>query len=337
MADLRWFAPDRFCALPVEPLRRAGLTIDLDGDAPSRAVLAADVQGAAPAFAFASRHRCPIGLIIADLPPWRLGTGRPDPVFALGGRLVPVPRLRHRYAERPRYYSRIRYVARRARRIWCPSAATTEDVRRRWGLDAMHLPFCYDSDRFHPAGVSPVFPRLPPSSPFTILSISRLVAHKNHAAILHAAARLDPRPRVRIIGQGPEAPALAELAGRLGVPLTLDAAWVSNEAIVDAYRHADVVVSASRFEGVGLTPLEAIAMGVPVVASDIPSHREFVGRAARLVDPDDPAALAEAIAAAAAAPRLDVKVREAVLAPLSIEACAARYLPELERLLDRAP
>jgi glycosyltransferase involved in cell wall biosynthesis len=60
-----------------------------------------------------------------------------------------------------------------------------------------------------------------------------------------------------------------------------------------AYHAADVVVQPSLVEGFGLTVLEAMQCGAPVVASDIPAFREIAGDAALLVDPLDPEAIAD--------------------------------------------
>lgn len=327
---MRWFAPNRYCALPVPRLREGGLRIALEGEAPAGLAVAADGQCAVAGFEFSRRHRCPLLLYLWDLPPWRLGEGRPDHVFAVAGRVTRIRRLIGRYPERAGYYSRIAYVARRAAEVWCPSGQTTQAVRERFGLAAARMPFCYDSDRFRPGVPSP--PALD-RSPFTALAISRLVPHKNHAAILRAAARLDPKPGVRIIGRGPEAEPLRALARRLGVALELQEAWVPDEAIVEAYRHAGVVISASRFEGFGLTPIEAVAMGLPVLASDIPPHHEFLEELVTFFPADDDAALARAIGSAAGASRPS-GIR-APLPELTIEACAERFRPGLERLLGR--
>jgi glycosyltransferase involved in cell wall biosynthesis len=192
------------------------------------------------------------------------------------------------------------------------------------------VPFCFDSDRFN-RGVGWQKPRGVP----VVLAVSRLVPYKNHAAVIRAAALVSSGPRVNIIGAGPEAVNLRRLAGGLGVELTLEERWQTEQQIVDAYHDASVVVSASRFEGLGVTPLEGIAIGVPTVASDIPPHREFTAGRARLVPVDNDIALASAIDNAlrfdAAAPG-----DAPPLPALTIEACAGRLLPRFEELLRRA-
>ena len=74
-------------------------------------------------------------------------------------------------------------------------------------------------------------------------------------------------------------------------------------AVTDAQRAAllrgaTVVAYPSRYEGFGLVPLEAMAVGVPVVATSVGAIPEVVGDAAALVAPGDPSALAEALHAA---------------------------------------
>lgn len=319
IADLRWFAPNRYCALPVARLRALGWTIAEDGDAPARFTVAADGQCAVDGFAFSRRHRTPFALYVWDLPPWRLGEGRPDPVFAVGPRLIRVPRPVGGYRERAGYYGRIRAAARRADAVWCPSGHTMADVTRHFGVHATRLPFCYDSDRF----VAPV--TRTPGTPPVILSISRLVPSKDHATLIRAAAQLATPVTLHLIGRGPEAGPLRALADRLGVTLRLDDGWASDDEIVAAYRGADVVACPSHFEGFGLTPIEGLAMGCRVVASDIPTHREFVGERVGLFPAGDDAALAtrldEALTEARAKGPAPARPTEA----LSIEACARRF------------
>jgi glycosyltransferase involved in cell wall biosynthesis len=58
---------------------------------------------------------------------------------------------------------------------------------------------------------------------------------------------------------------------------------------------AAALVFSSRYEGFGLPPLQALACGTPVVASDLPALREVLGEQADLVPVGDPDGLAEAL------------------------------------------
>jgi glycosyltransferase involved in cell wall biosynthesis len=220
-------------------------------------------------------------------------------------------------------------VVRNAREVWAPSAFSQSEIRRWFGRQAEHMPFCFDSDRFNrEAGWRP------PTGTPVVLSISRLAPHKNHAALVRAAALLPMPAHIRIIGIGSEAAALRSLASGLGVDLQLEERWLADDEVVSAYLGANVVVCPSRFEGIGVTPLEAIAMGIPTVASDIPPHREFVGRRGTLVPLDDDPALAHAISAALA--RRDNEVPEPPEA-MTIPACAARLQAAFEGVLRAQP
>jgi glycosyltransferase involved in cell wall biosynthesis len=71
--------------------------------------------------------------------------------------------------------------------------------------------------------------------------------------------------------------------------------FVSDETLAALYRLAAVFVFPSLYEGFGFPPLEAMAAGTPVVASNLSSLPEVLGDAAMLVDPYDANAIAEAI------------------------------------------
>jgi glycosyltransferase involved in cell wall biosynthesis len=109
-----------------------------------------------------------------------------------------------------------------------------------------------------------------------------------------------PGARLILIGEGPERPALEARARSLGLPLGPGQAVELPGAVADptaALRDADLFVLPSREEGMSIALLEAMALGIPLVASSIPGNRRIVGdfKHGRLAPPDDPAALARVI------------------------------------------
>jgi glycosyltransferase involved in cell wall biosynthesis len=319
--DIRWFAPNAYTSLLIPELRRRGLSVSLEGTGPARLAFSMSATRAEEAWRYARARDCPLLLYIWDLHPHATSSGASDPVWWLAGRFFRLPRPVGGFPSRRGYYSRLRYIAARAREVWVPSEMTQASVRTRFGLNTRRVPYCYDSTRFHPAKTAR-------DHPPTLLTVSRLQRYKNQAATIRAAARLGPGVQVWLIGQGPERDSLQGLADSHGVRCRIDTE-ADNDAVSDAYRRARVAVCPSRFEGFGLTPVEAVASGTPVVASDIPPHRESVGSAARFFPLDDVDALAEALGVALdAAPSDPSLIRE-----LTIPAAAERFLGFLRPLL----
>jgi glycosyltransferase involved in cell wall biosynthesis len=138
----------------------------------------------------------------------------------------------------------------------------------------------------------------PGEGPTQILSVGRLKEPKDFGTLVDALALLERGSFVaRVAGDGPDEPLLREqIAGhRIEDAVLLLGERPDVPELLDA---AHVFVLASRSEGLPMSVLEAMAHGVPVVASAVGGLPELVrdGETGLLVPPEDPQALADAIA-----------------------------------------
>jgi glycosyltransferase involved in cell wall biosynthesis len=139
------------------------------------------------------------------------------------------------------------------------------------------------------------------ADPPVIGTIGRLHPNKGYDVLLEAAARLRDQGRafrLVVAGDGPQAAALRSQAAGLGLDDVVDfPGWVDPPTALAAM---DLFVSASRVEPFGLVIIEAMAQGVPVVATDIDGPRDILkgGALGALVSPEDAAGLATAMAGA---------------------------------------
>ena len=197
------------------------------------------------------------------------------------------------------------YMVKKAAGIICVSQATADEVLSKAGK---HL-----GNRLHVIheGVDPMFfdesdekclvdlPGLPPKGTPFCLAAGAISPRKNVLSIVHAMERLKddlPHHLCLVGGAGwdvtevfrrfHDSP-IGERIHYLG--------YVSDAQLHALYSLADVFVYPSLFEGFGLTVLEAMASGCPVVTSNISSLPEVAGDAAVLVDPYDVSSIAKAI------------------------------------------
>jgi glycosyltransferase involved in cell wall biosynthesis len=97
-----------------------------------------------------------------------------------------------------------------------------------------------------------------------------------------------------VIGDGPEGPSLQKLARELNAPISFTG---RRDDVPELLSAADVEVTMSEIEGAPLAVIEAMACGLPVIASNATSHPEVVadGESGILVEPGQPQGAAQAI------------------------------------------
>lgn len=244
----------------------------------------------------------------------------------------------------PLYQPLVRACFRRASSILVTSCRmlTSSPTLASWTDKAELVSYGIDVERFDPARVSEADReriRKRFGSPL-IVSTGRLVYYKGFEHLIAASRRLDAS--VVIIGSGPLERHLRSLARDL--PRVHIVGEVSERDLVAYLAAADcfVLASTSRAEGFGIATLEAQAMSVPAVVTDVGTATvEAIepGRSGLVVPPGSPDAIAAACSEILTTPRLrramGIAAREHVLRRHSASALASRLRIVYARALGR--
>ncbi len=196
--------------------------------------------------------------------------------------------------------------AQKADRIMVPSRFTAGEVERQLGVAAERLAIC-------PPGAPQWTPRAVVPSNGYVLFFGTLEPRKNIGGLLDAYTRLltssaqvagnaarTGRSIPELILAGRPTPDATQWLDRLNHPplkgFVRHLGYVDPEKRRALYENARLLVQPSFEEGFGMSVLEAMTLGVPVVAANRGSLPEVLGDAGPLVDPEQPAAMADAIA-----------------------------------------
>jgi glycosyltransferase involved in cell wall biosynthesis len=226
-----------------------------------------------------------------------------------------------------------RATARLADRVVAPSRATAAELREDYGVTAAAV----IANGIAPAPAAPEpAPRDPAAGGPVVLYAGRLRTRKGVAVLLEAFARLrTERPEALLVlaGDGEQRPALEAQARRLGIAAAVHFLGAQpRDAMSARYAAADLFCLPSLYEGFPLAILEAMAAGLPVVATAVAGVPEAVdhGVTGLLVPPEDAAALARALGELAADPerarRMGEAGRRRVETEYAIPRVAAAYL-----------
>lgn len=214
--------------------------------------------------------------------------------------VITVHDLRH-LADR-RYLSLQRYMLqrlgmgaglRRADAVVTVSQWSAGILSERYGVPAAKLHVIPNAAGPLPGGGSP-----DPAYGRYMLSVGHLEPRKDQATLVRAFAVLfrEWEGNLVIAGRGDTRESLEALVEELGIgERVFFTGEVMDDTLGDLYRGCVCLVCPAVYEGFGMTVLEGLSAGVPVVASDIPPHREVAEGAVTYFHPGDPADLARAL------------------------------------------
>ncbi len=151
---------------------------------------------------------------------------------------------------------------------------------------------------------------------FRLVSCGRLHVAKGHQDVIRAVGILRERGRrvaLRILGAGPHRSDLESLVHELGLAEQVDLAGACGELEVrDELGRSDAFVLGSHDEAIGVATMEAMAMRLPVVVTDVGGVGELVDESVgRLVPPASPECIADAVEGLVADPDLGRKLGDA--------------------------
>jgi glycosyltransferase involved in cell wall biosynthesis len=220
-----------------------------------------------------------------------------------------------RAGESARHARRLATIAAHARCVIVNSHSTAEALRRYLAAQAHNVPHIAVlplgiDESFHNNSSLPLRGKVP-----YFVAVSTIEPRKNHYLLLQVWRRLvetlgDNAPRLVLIGRrGWENQAVFNLIDRSTVLRNhvVECSGISDAEIASLILGARALLSPSFAEGYGLPVAEALALGTPVIASDIPAHREVGGECVDYLDPLDGIAWLSAITDLAAehSPRRD--------------------------------
>lgn len=179
-------------------------------------------------------------------------------------------------------------------------------------------------------------------SPARMLFVGRIVYQKGLDVLFQAlGGLLDLDWQLTLVGDGNQRPRLEEQARALGMFDRIHfTGWLSGEAVVRQYQQSNLYVASSRHEGMPNVVLEAMAAGLPVLATAISGNEELIlpGTNGLLVPPEDPLALQNSLRELLSDPgelkKMGAASRQRVAAAYTWEATADQYLALLENVLE---
>ncbi len=203
------------------------------------------------------------------------------------------------WAHRERFHAEF---LRRAARVIVGTAAGRDEVERFYGVPRENIRLLpHPVPRIDSGAAGPPVLEIHGLEPGYLFYPAQLWPHKNHAMLLLALSQLrdagEDSPHLVLTGSDKgNGGHLRAMVRSLGLQDRVHfLGFVPREQLIELYRHSLALVYPSFFGPENLPPLEAFALGCPVIAAEVPGAREQLGDAAILVDPSRPEAIAGAV------------------------------------------
>jgi len=188
-----------------------------------------------------------------------------------------------------------RLAGRRAHRVITDSDFSKREIARHLGIDASRIDVIY-------LGASPLHQAAGtvPRKPLTLF-VGSLFNRRHIPELLEGFRRLAaqvPEARLEIVGDNRTNPRVEidQLIAASGVSDRVHwRSYIADDDLAALYASASAFTFLSEYEGFGLTPLEAMAAGIPIIVLDTPIAREIYGAAAIYLDRPDPDLIANAL------------------------------------------
>ncbi|OQY30572.1 MAG: hypothetical protein B6243_10150 [Anaerolineaceae bacterium 4572_5.2] len=185
-----------------------------------------------------------------------------------------------------------------------------------------------------------------PSNTLRLLYVGRLVASKTPEVLIEAIDLLHQQETssfaLELVGDGSQRSLLEQMIIQRGLSKqVMFSGWVGHPALIEHYRQADIFVTATTWEGMPNTVLEAMACGLPIVGTSAPGMNQLVsdGKNGYLVPVKDPAALANRLQRLINNPyeraRMGKESRKIAERQFSWDVIAAQYVEVYERVLRK--
>jgi glycosyltransferase involved in cell wall biosynthesis len=233
--------------------------------------------------------------------------------------------VRARWTYKRRLYP---WALERARAVVAVSQFAKDEIVRHFGADPSKVHVVYSGPGLEPEAASDDGGRPAPPEPY-LLYLGNLDRNKNLTFLIDAYERSGVAAALLLAGRA--GGGFDSLQAEIRASPARDRIRIVDDAtdrdVDHLYRGARALVHPSIYEGFGFTPLEAMARGCPVLATDIPGIREVSGSGAMLLPLEDVAAWSDGIRRVVDDDRLRSELRskgEATVSRYSWDECARR-------------